>query len=176
MQALTKYDQSTNKASPLTGDFAALTIQSQIRRDMSTVVSGISGNYNSLASIGITTQRDGTLAIDPTKLDTALNTNFSDVTNMLAGTNGVISSLNKSLDSFIGYGGLISTRNQTYQDQLNSIADQRTQLAQHMKDYTDMLTQKYSAMDSLVGQLNSTGNYLSTQLSALTKSLSGSGK
>ena len=176
MQALTQYDPSTNQASPLTGDFAALTIQSQIRRTMSSVVSGLSGSFNSLASIGITTQRDGTLAIDSTKLNTALNSNFDEVTQMLAGSNGIAKNLSSTLDSFLGYNGLISTRNQTYQEQLKSIADQRTQLADHIKSYTAMLTQKYSAMDSLVGQLNSTQNYLSTQLSALTKSLTSSGK
>ena len=172
LQYLTKYDPETKEAGLLTGDFAARTIESQVRRTLTGIVSGLSGNFNSLASIGITTQRDGTMAIDSSKLDTALNNNFDDVANLLAGDNGIAKSLDTTLDGFIKTGGLISTRNQTFLQQLNDIDDQRTRLDDHMKSYEETLRAKYTAMDSIVSQLNSTGTFLQNQLSAITKSSS----
>ena len=51
---LTDYDIETQEAGLLTGDFAARTIETQIRRTMSDVIEGASSSYSTLASIGIT--------------------------------------------------------------------------------------------------------------------------
>ena len=105
----------------LTGDFAARTIETQIRRTISDVVEGASSSFSTLASIGITTQRDGSLGLDATKLASALNSNFDDVADLLAGDDGIIKKLDDKLESFLRSDGIIASRNNTFLSQLKDI-------------------------------------------------------
>src|SRR5690606_6673098 len=62
---------------PLVGDASVRALQSGIRGEISKMQSG--GGIAALAQLGITTQKDGSLALDTTKLDAALNENFDGV-------------------------------------------------------------------------------------------------
>ena len=57
----------------------------------------------SLASMGITVNTDGTLSVDSSTLNSALQNNFSEVQNFFQGTalNGFANSMDKQLTSFI---------------------------------------------------------------------------
>ena len=95
---LTSYDASTKKAGLLLGDSTTQSIQDQIRRTLGTAVNGLGGGLTSLASVGITFQKDGSLAIDSSKLTTALSSKFTDV-------GGLFASLGASSDSLISISG-----------------------------------------------------------------------
>jgi len=73
INTLTNYDPETGTGSALTGDFTVRSIKSQIRSIIFGSVSGLTGNIKSLVDIGITTNSDGTLDVDSSKLDDALN-------------------------------------------------------------------------------------------------------
>lgn len=91
---LTAYDPTTKKAGLLIGDSATQNVQTQIRRTLSTAVNGLGGGVTSLAHIGVTFQKDGTLAVDATKLSTALTTKFTEI-------GGLFASMGSSSDSLI---------------------------------------------------------------------------
>lgn len=95
---LTAYDATTKKAGLLLGDSTTQSVQDQIRRTLSTAVNGLSGGVTSLTQIGITFQKDGSLAIDSGKLTTALSTKFTDV-------GGLFASLGSSSDSLVSLSG-----------------------------------------------------------------------
>ncbi len=59
----------------LSGDSTLRTVNSAIREVMMATVPGLTGSVQFLADIGITTQLDGTLGLDETKLNAALATN-----------------------------------------------------------------------------------------------------
>ncbi|MES2037567.1 MAG: flagellar filament capping protein FliD, partial [Pseudomonadota bacterium] len=84
LKSLTGYDASTKKGGILIGDSTARNVQSQIRSTLSTAVNGLGGNITTLASIGISFQKDGTLSVDSSKLSTALSTNYSDISGLFA--------------------------------------------------------------------------------------------
>jgi flagellar hook-associated protein 2 len=68
----------------LVGDSAIRNMAFKIRSMMtSTVATGTS--INSLTQIGVSFQRDGTLALDSTKLENAISTNFDDIKTLFAG-------------------------------------------------------------------------------------------
>ncbi|CAK0767672.1 flagellar hook-associated protein 2 [Gammaproteobacteria bacterium] len=71
---LGSYDSTNKTGGVLLGDSTLRDIDNQIRSKVSTVVSNLGGGYNSLASIGITTQKDGTLSLNSSTLSAALNT------------------------------------------------------------------------------------------------------
>ena len=64
--SLTSYNPDTQEAGALQGDSLPRSIQSQLRNVISSSFSTSNGNL-SLASIGITTTRSGTLEIDDDK-------------------------------------------------------------------------------------------------------------
>lgn len=169
LKFLTKYDPETQEAGLLTGDSTVRSIETQLRRTISNVVEGLDSNFSSLASLGITTQRDGTLKLDSTKLDSALTTNFDDVANLLGGEDGIAKKLDSTLNNFLKTGGLISTRNETFLKQLKDIDSQRERLEMRMTSYEERLRAQYAAMDAIVANLNSTGDYVAQQMESISQ-------
>ncbi|MBT8436472.1 MAG: flagellar filament capping protein FliD [Gammaproteobacteria bacterium] len=79
IKSLTSYDAETGTGSVLIGDFTVRSISSQIRSVLFGSISGLQGNIKSLVDIGITTNSNGTLDVDSTKLSDALDNYPSEV-------------------------------------------------------------------------------------------------
>lgn len=166
---LTDYDADTQEAGLLTGDSSVRSIENLLRRTITNAVSELGGSFNSLASIGITTQRDGSLALDSTKLDKALNSNFDEVAELLGGENGIAKKLDGTLNNILKSGGIISSRNNTFLEQLKDIDAQREKLEMRMTSLEERLRAQYSAMDLIVANLNSTGDYITQQMESISQ-------
>jgi len=72
ISTLTSYDAKTKKAGLLNGDGTTRSILAGIRGTLNQRLSGLSGSYTNLSSVGITFQKDGTLAFNTAKFQTAL--------------------------------------------------------------------------------------------------------
>ncbi len=96
LASATAYDPATKKAALFNGDASVALLQNQIRRVLSTPVAGGSSAFSQLSQIGVTFQKDGTLAVDSTKLQSAITSNFSDIA-------GLFSAVGKTSDSLVGY-------------------------------------------------------------------------
>lgn len=88
LRNLTKYDDSTTKAADkkngaLLGDATARSISSQIKMALTKSVGG-TDNFATLSQIGVAIQRDGSLALDASKLEKAIDTNLDDVAKLFA--------------------------------------------------------------------------------------------
>jgi flagellar hook-associated protein 2 len=83
---VTKYDATNKQASVLTGDSTVRLVQSQLRSLIGGAVTGASSTLNTLSSIGISTQSDGTLALDTTKFSAALASDASSVSRLFSST------------------------------------------------------------------------------------------
>lgn len=103
-KTLTGFDATTKKGAVLTGDAAARGAQTQVRTALSSAVNGLGGNITTLSSIGISFQKDGTLSVDSTKLQAALNNNFKEIS-------GLFATIGKATDSLVSYS--TSTANTT---------------------------------------------------------------
>ena len=84
LNELTSYDADTGVRGALQGDFSARSIFSQLRSTLGNAADGYKGALSRLPEIGITSTTTGTLAIDDTKLTSALESNFDDVAGVLA--------------------------------------------------------------------------------------------
>lgn len=98
LASLTSYDAASKKGGILLGDSTTSGIQNQIRGALSTAVNGLGGGLTTLSQIGITFQKDGTLATDSSKLSTALSSQFSDI-------GGLFASIGKATDSLVSFAG-----------------------------------------------------------------------
>lgn len=81
---LTSYNADTKAGGPLQGDASMRSIQSQLRRQLGTSVEGLGGKLTTLSQVGISFQKDGSLAVDSSKLNTAIANNFSDIGGLFA--------------------------------------------------------------------------------------------
>ncbi len=81
---LTSYDPETRTAGILNGDSGTRIIASKIRSNINIVAPNLSGPFSTLAGLGITTQSDGTLQLDSTKFQNALDNNFDDIATLFA--------------------------------------------------------------------------------------------
>lgn len=99
LKASSSYDPVAKKGAILQGDSTIRTLQTQLRSALSYPVTGISGTsaLTNLTQIGITFQKDGTLALDNAKLSTAMTSNFKDIANLFA-------SVGSTTDSLVGFG------------------------------------------------------------------------
>jgi flagellar hook-associated protein 2 len=161
------YDASSATAGPMMGNAVLTGIQNQVQQALYSIVATGSPAYNTLASIGITTQSDGTLSLNSGTLSAALGTNFSAVTQLFSGSAGVASTLNTEITAALGSSGSITEAGQTLTSQENSLTTQSNQLNQQMAALSASLTQQYSALNTLLSSLQSTSSYLTQAFASL---------
>jgi flagellar hook-associated protein 2 len=161
------YDTSSSTAGPLMGDAGLNGIQNQIQQALYSIVNTGSATYNTLASIGITTNSDGSLSLNSATLAGALGTNFSAVSQLFSSTSGVAASINSDINTALGPNGSITAEGQTLTDQENSLTQQSNRLNTQMAALTASLTQQYSALNALLSSLQSTSSYLTQAFATL---------
>ncbi|MBI5889432.1 MAG: flagellar filament capping protein FliD [Nitrosomonadales bacterium] len=93
LKNLSGYDAATQKGGILQGDSTVLQLQSQIRSILTRSITNTSGSLTTLSQIGVSFQRDGSLALDSTKLSSAIASNFSDIAALFAETGRTTDSL-----------------------------------------------------------------------------------
>jgi flagellar hook-associated protein 2 len=161
------YDSSTSTAGPMMGNALLSGIQSQVQNALYSIVNTGSSTYNSLASIGITTNSDGSLSLNSNTLANAMSTNFSAVSALFSGSGGVATSLNSLLTQTLSSTGSVDTYSQSLVSQENALSAQTTQLNNQMSALSASLTQQYSALNTLLSSLQTTSSYLTQAFASL---------
>ncbi|MDA8108577.1 MAG: flagellar filament capping protein FliD [Betaproteobacteria bacterium] len=118
LSSLTAYDPSTQQGGPLLGDFTVQTIQGQIANVLGRMLPGAGSSFTLLSQIGVSLQKDGTLALDTGKLQSALAGNFNGVAGLLASAG----SATDSLISYVSAG--TNTQAGTYSVNVSALATQ----------------------------------------------------
>jgi flagellar hook-associated protein 2 len=161
------YDATTGTAGSMMGNALLSGIQNQIQSALYSVVNTGSPTYNSLASVGITTNSDGTLSLNQNTLSTALATNFSAVGSLFSGASGVAANLNSQMTAALASNGSIGTDSQTLVTRENSLTQQTNTLNTQMAALSASLTQQYSALNALLSSLQTTSSYLTQAFASL---------
>lgn len=159
------YDAATKTGGPLMGDIGVRTAMQQIR----SILGGQNGDgaYSMLSQIGVSTQTDGTLSVDASKLDAALTQNPEAVRELFSGTDRVADRLSKVLDGFLGAQGRLSAQTDRLQQRLDDFGKQTDALDRRMELVRARYLKQFTALDSLLGQMQGTSSYLTQQLANL---------
>lgn len=164
---LQSYNATTETAGPMLGDALLGSIENELRRALTTPVTGEGAAYPTLANIGITTQANGTLAIDGAKLKKALDTNFDAVGKLFGSEGGVGARLFAQVDERLKGGGAIETRSKTLVDQQKSLEKRKLSVDARMAVLGQQYTRQFSRLDTLLSGLQVTSSYMSQQIEAL---------
>jgi len=167
LDELTLYDAESQVSGPLLGDTVARGVRDQIRRELSASVTGIEANFSSLAEVGVELQLNGTLSVDASRLSTVLNEDFNRFGQLFNSTDGYAVRLYDIAESFLQSGGILQTRTDGLNSQIEEVSEQRVSLNQRLGALQTRLLRQFNALDSLLGELNQTSNFLSQQLSNL---------
>ena len=97
LRNLTKYDSTGKASGVLLGDATARSVMSQIKAVMTKAIA-TTGSFTTLGQIGVSFQSTGQLALDSTKLTTAMTSNFNDIASLFATSA-------KATDAQISYAG-----------------------------------------------------------------------
>ncbi len=166
IKTLTSYNADAQQSSALTGDSLARQMQNQVRSVLN--VSGASGDIRSLAQLGISTDpATGLLKVDNDKLNAAVKNNLGDVQNLLGGENGLSKKLADVTATFNKSGGLISAAQDGATKSAAELKKQFDATSERIETKMANYRAQFTALDSLVAQMNSTSTYLTQQLSML---------
>ncbi|HIQ36505.1 MAG TPA: flagellar hook-associated protein 2 [Desulfocapsa sulfexigens] len=162
--------------SVLRGDASINSIKRGLQSILSTTVN-TSGSLSVLSQLGITTQKDGTLRQDNTKLDAALADNYEATVNLLSGegdVDGVMKNFNYYLlDITSGTNGFYATKKTNYHNIVKRLDNSIRNIEPRMAQKESTLRAQFLAMEQLVSGLNAQGAFLTQQMDMLSKMLTG---
>ena len=164
IKSLSRYDASTEAAGALLGDAMLRNIDSQVRKLISSPVAGVNGNYTTLASLGITTQADGTLKLDTVRFNAALAANPGAVSDIFTSGNGVAVKLADFMGSKTAVSGELTVRSSNITDTLVDLKDQQDALIARMKVIEQRYFRQFNALDTMLAQMNTTATSLDSWL------------
>ena len=151
-------NDSSGNAEPLFGNPTLALIQSQITGALFT--GAASGTIKNITQLGIGLNSDGTLTLNGDTLDSALNSNFSDVTGFLQNSGSFGQTLASSLNNLgtqapFGAVFLAQQQNTAQESALNtSISNEDTLLAAQKVQLTNELNTANQILQSIPAQLN----------------------
>lgn len=149
----------------LVGDSSVRSFMASMRSELGSPASG--EGIRILADLGISTQRDGTLAVDNDKLGKALKDNFEQVNAFFTGEQGLMARLDAKIEPYTQTGGILENRTKALQSTISGVDDQREALNLRLGKLESRLFAQFNAMDQLISQMSSTGNFLTAQLDSL---------
>ena len=168
---LTAYNAESNTAGLLQGDSATRNIANQLRTEMGSIVGGLDTELDSLAELGITTGDKNKLVIDSTKFADVISSDFDKFSGIFSSESGYAVRLDSLIGDLTASGGILSNRTDGLNSEVKRINQQREALEARIVGIEARYQAQFSALDSLLGQLNSTGEFLTQQLANLPGSV-----
>lgn len=118
LKSVSAYDPVAKKGAALQGDSAVRTLQAQLRNLLSTSITGTTGGLNTLTDVGVSFQKDGSLAVNASKLDSVMASNYSDIA-------GLFAAAGKTSDSLVTFNNATSaTKPGSYALNITQVATQ----------------------------------------------------
>lgn len=159
LTSFTSSNAAGSQGGPLLGDPIVNSLQFALGNVVSSSVSS-AGMTGTLASLGITLQSDGTLSLDSTTLNAAVQNNPAQVSAVFNLTNGIAQRLNAAITPYTQTGGLIDTRTDALTTDLQSVTTQTNALTAYTQQLTTQYNNEFTALNTLMANTTSDSQYL----------------
>lgn len=157
-------DKATGGA--LLGDSVLRNIQVGIRSALTSAQTDDGSGLTMLSNIGVSFQKDGTLATDATKLKAALSGNLSGVANLFAGNAGVGgygTQMAKLITSYTEADGTLSSATKGINTSLDTLSDRYDKTQERIEATVARYKAQFTALDLMISRMNATSSYLTQQ-------------
>ena len=171
LKDLTAYNDQTKKGATLQGDAVTRGIRNRLREIMAGSMEG--NSFSVLSEIGVSFQLGGSLAVDASKLEKALDQNFEAVGNLFARKSDTASEtgfgfrLDKYLDEVLSSDGSLNIRTDGINKSIKSIEQKEESLLARMEQIEARYRKQFAALDSIMSSMNTTSAFLTQQLASL---------
>ncbi len=165
----------SSNAGALAGDSGVREMVRQLSRLTSTQLIS-TGDYKTLADIGVSTNRDGTLKVDTDRLDKVIAADPTQITQMLnpavtsTANPGLAGAMKTVSDALQATNGPLDASKAKFTTLQAALAKQLEQLNSDMDDYEARTSSIFSAMDTQLAGLKATQSYLTQQIAAWNSS------
>lgn len=168
----------------LVNDTAVRSIKQQLRAMVMGQSSTPGKTVGALWQMGVSVDIYGVMTLDSTKLDTALNNNYADVVKTFTGNQnglsiystapaGIAGDAVKTITNMLGKTGILQTQTDSANTQNTKYKDDLTKLQTRMDALLLRYQKQFSAMDSLVGSVNTQKTSLKSTFDGMMASLTG---
>lgn len=154
------------RSGQLEADSTLLSIERGLLNIMNDPGSG--GVFNHLSEVGLSIQKDGNMTVKTATLENALNSEFAAVADLFAKQDtGYARRFESLVGMWLETGGLIESRTDGLDERIEDLEDRQSSMDRRLELIETRYLRQFSALDSLVSQLQGTSNYLSSQLASL---------
>ncbi len=163
------FNQDTQHQGTLAGDASLRGVISRLRSELAQP-GGIGVGFKYLSDIGISFEKDGSLTLDESKLNNALDTDPTGVSNLFTLVqNGVGKRIPDAVDDFIStLDGTLTARQKGVQSDIERIDNKIASEQERVASLQERLTEQFSALEQLVSQLKSQGDFLTQHLTSFS--------
>jgi len=163
--------KNTDRGSTLAGDSSVRALQAALQRVLTSVVPGLPG-VRTLADLGVKTARDSSLSIDATTFGAALARDPAAIDTLFSKADGGIAAVVSAMVQVqIRAGdGVLTSRQTGLNRTVTSLDTQAATMQRRVDSFRANLVRQFTAMESTLSNLKSTGSFLNSQLSSLSSS------
>ncbi|HXE37958.1 MAG TPA: flagellar filament capping protein FliD [Azonexus sp.] len=163
MKDLGLYNTETKQAGALQGDATLRSAQTQVRGLLQSKAGGSSA-YQMLSDIGVAVQKDGTLKLDTTKLNKAIEADFEGVGTLVS---SIGTAFKTSLEGLVGTSGNIAAATDSTNTTIKNLVKSQTALSERLTKIEARYRKQFTALDTLLASMNKTSSFLTQQLANL---------
>ena len=185
IKTTTSYNADTKTAGALQGDSTIRGMQSQLRSLVTSTFSDGTGGIRTLSDLGVSFQKDGTLAMDSSKLSKAVENNLDGVIGFFgafdqtvssvtpeASKNGFAYKLEQLAKGMLADDGLIDSKLDGLNSSVKSIEKQYERVESRLVQTERRYRAQFTAMDTTISQLQGVGSYVTQLLNMASQSSS----
>jgi flagellar hook-associated protein 2 len=159
---------STLRDKGLATDSALFSIEQGLRSVINTPASGLNSGFAYLAEIGVTFSREGIMTVNTTEVESVLANNFNAVSELFSTDGqGFANRLDARVDGWLGIDGLIDGRTDGLDSRKRLLASREESLEYRMGQIEAGLYAQFTRLDTLLGGMQVTSDYLAQQLQLL---------
>ena len=179
VQTATGYGTSAATNSLLAADPSLRGVATRLSQWATSSIGGTGSAYSRLADIGVSIQKDGTLGLDTTKLQSAISSDADSVAKLLAKplgstTGGAAGGLESIIDSLTAADtGALAGRKDSLDAQAKQLGDEVTSEQSRLDAYTAQLRAQFQAMDASITASKTMGQQIDSFFNVKSSSSSG---
>jgi flagellar hook-associated protein 2 len=150
------------------GPLAGTSLDDSLLTALRSAISGSStsgGLLNTLADLGVTTERDGTLKFDTSKFKEAVAKDPESVRSITRNLGETLAGIDGTIAQYTRFNGLIDIAEQSNQSLIDSYNTKIADLEKALAQQEQLLTAQYARLESVIGKMNSQQSSLASLIS-----------
>lgn len=163
------------KGGKLESDGTLLSLQSNLRNVFNSAAAITGNDFKYLTQVGVSFQKDGTLLLNTSKLQTALSSNYDNVVSLFSdSTQGFAKRLDTITTSMLDpLNGLLASTTSSINSKISWLDKRMDQLNANLLGIEARYRRQFAQLDSFLGSMTNTSNYLTQQFKNLSGSSNG---